>query len=86
MTILGHIGIDLVALFAGCLDAQIIVHERADEDRRTRAIQLVTSQAGVLLAAYIVKSLPLGAVRWLVVVVVLYAATMLLRAARSREG
>ena len=29
---------------------------------------------GVLIAAYIVKSLPLVAVRWLVVVVVLYAA------------
>ncbi|MPY91334.1 MAG: TSUP family transporter [Luteitalea sp.] len=37
---------------------------------------------GVLIAAYLVKSLPLSAVRWLVVVVVVYAATMLLRAAR----
>jgi len=36
---------------------------------------------GVLLAAYIVRSLPLGAVRWLVVVVVLYAATSMLRSA-----
>jgi uncharacterized membrane protein YfcA len=35
----------------------------------------------VLLAAYIVKSLPLTAVRWLVVVVVLYTATMMLRSA-----
>jgi len=35
----------------------------------------------VLLAAYIVKSLPLGAVRWLVVVVVLYTAAMMLRSA-----
>ena len=35
---------------------------------------------GVLIAAYIVKSLPLGIVRWLVVVVVAYTATMLLRA------
>src|SRR5207244_1615701 len=40
---------------------------------------------GVLLAAYIVKSLPLGAVRWLVVVVVIYTATMMLRAARSER-
>ena len=37
---------------------------------------------GVLLAAYLVKSLPLGAVRWLVVVVVFYAAVMMLRSAR----
>jgi uncharacterized membrane protein YfcA len=35
----------------------------------------------VLIAAYIVKSLPLTYVRWLVVVVVLYAAIMLLRSA-----
>lgn len=36
---------------------------------------------GVLIAAYIVKSLPLVAVRWLVVVVVLYAAIAMLRSA-----
>jgi len=35
----------------------------------------------VLLAAYIVKSLPLTAVRWLVVVVVVYTAVTMLRAA-----
>jgi len=35
----------------------------------------------VLLAAYVVKSLPLGAVRWLVIAVVLYTAAGLLRAA-----
>jgi uncharacterized membrane protein YfcA len=39
----------------------------------------------VLVAAFIVKSLPLGAVRWLVVVVVLYAATLLLTAAASER-
>jgi uncharacterized membrane protein YfcA len=39
----------------------------------------------VLLAAFIVKSLPLTALRWLVAVVVLYAAIMMLRAA-MREG
>jgi uncharacterized membrane protein YfcA len=35
---------------------------------------------GVLIAAYIVKSLPLGVVRWLVVVVVVYTSAMLLAA------
>ena len=35
----------------------------------------------VLVAAYVVKSLPLEALRWGVVVVVLYAAALLLRAA-----
>ena len=40
---------------------------------------------GVLIAAYIIKSLPLVAVRWLVVVVVLYAATAMLRSAAARS-
>ncbi len=41
---------------------------------------------GVLIAAYIVKSLDLGTVRWLVIVVVLYTATtMLMAAARERR-
>jgi uncharacterized membrane protein YfcA len=37
---------------------------------------------GVLLAAFVVKSLPLDAVRWLVIAVVIYTSTMMLRAAR----
>jgi uncharacterized membrane protein YfcA len=37
----------------------------------------------VLLAAFIVKSLPLGAVRWLVIVVVVYTALAMLRSARA---
>jgi uncharacterized membrane protein YfcA len=36
---------------------------------------------GVLLAAFLVRSLPLGAVRWLVIVVVFYTALMMLRSA-----
>jgi uncharacterized membrane protein YfcA len=41
---------------------------------------------GVLLAAFIVKSLPLGAVRWLVVCVVIYASTAMLHSAfRERK-
>jgi len=42
---------------------------------------------GVLIAAYIVKSLDLGTVRWLVIVVVLYTAiTMLLSASSERKA
>ncbi len=41
---------------------------------------------GVLIAAFIVKSLPLTAVRWLVVVVVLYTAGMLLYSAVKESG
>ena len=40
---------------------------------------------GVLIAALIVKSLPLTAVRWLVVVVVLYTAVMMLRSALTEQ-
>ena len=39
---------------------------------------------GVLIAAYIVKSLPLAWIRWLVVVVVAYAALTMLYSARRR--
>lgn len=40
---------------------------------------------GVLIAAFIVKSLPLNAVRWLVVVVVVYAAVSMLRSAYAER-
>jgi uncharacterized membrane protein YfcA len=40
---------------------------------------------GVLIAALIVKSLPLTAVRWLVVVAVVYAAFTMLRSAFRRS-
>ena len=40
---------------------------------------------GVIVAAYIVKSLPLIALRWLVIVVIAYAAFAMLRSASSRE-
>jgi uncharacterized membrane protein YfcA len=40
---------------------------------------------GVLIAAFIVKSLPLTAVKWLVVVVVTYAAVNLLRAGMAKR-
>jgi len=41
---------------------------------------------GVLLAAFIVKSLPLTYVKWLVVFVVLYTAIMLLRSAMTESA
>jgi uncharacterized membrane protein YfcA len=41
---------------------------------------------GVLLAGLVVKSLPLSVLRWMVVAVVIYAATMMLRSALKRPG
>jgi uncharacterized membrane protein YfcA len=40
---------------------------------------------GVLIAAYVVKSLPLIALRWLVIVVIAYAAFAMLRSAARAE-
>jgi uncharacterized membrane protein YfcA len=41
---------------------------------------------GVLIAAYIVKSLPLEYVRWLVIIVVVYTAVSMLRAAKAESA
>jgi uncharacterized membrane protein YfcA len=54
-------------------------------DRRAALGLALGGMPAVLVAAFIVKSLPLTALRWLVVGVVLYTATMLLAAAAS-EG
>jgi uncharacterized membrane protein YfcA len=39
----------------------------------------------VLLAAYVVRSLPLTWLRWLVVIIVLYAAALMLLSARAKS-
>jgi uncharacterized membrane protein YfcA len=55
---------------------------RSDRYSRKAALGLtVGGIPGVLLAAFVVKSLPLSAVRWLVVAVVIYTASMMLRSA-----
>ena len=41
---------------------------------------------GVLLAVYVVKQLPLRALRWVVIVVVTYAAVSMLRSAAARRA
>ena len=43
----------------------------------------VSGLPAVLIAAFLVEKMPLQYVRWLVVVAVTYAATMLLRSARK---
>ena len=40
----------------------------------------------VLVAAFLVKEMPVEPLRWAVVVVVLYAAALLLRAASKRDA
>jgi uncharacterized membrane protein YfcA len=54
---------------------------------RTVVIMTLAGTPAVLIAAYIVRELSLTAIRWLVVVVVLYAAVMMLRSAfNERKG
>src|SRR5678815_5251870 len=54
-------------------------------DARAVVGMLIGGVPAVLIAAFIVKSLPLSAVRWLVVIVVTYTAITLLAAARHER-
>jgi uncharacterized membrane protein YfcA len=58
---------------------------RRKYDLRAAAGLAIGGVPAVIIAAYIVRSLPLAAVRWLVVVVVVYAAVSLLRAAAAES-
>lgn len=55
-------------------------------DARASLGMLLGGAPAVLIAAFIVKSLPLDAVRWLVVIVVVYTAVGLFRSAWSRRS
>ena len=55
-------------------------------DRRTAIALAVGGVPGVLVAAFIVKSLPLDAVRWLVVVVLTYTSFMMFRSAKAESS
>lgn len=60
------------------------IRERAFDPRAVVGM-LIGGVPAVLVAAFIVKSLPLSAVRWLVVIVVTYTAITLLAAARHER-
>ena len=47
---------------------------------------LIGGLPGVLVAAFLVRSLPLGAIRWLMIVVVFYTAAMMLRSAANERA
>jgi len=61
------------------------VREGAYDPRAALALTLA-GIPGVLVAAFIVRSLPLGVLRWLVVGVVVYTAVTLLAAARAERS
>ena len=60
------------------------IREKAYNRRAAVAVTL-TGVIGVLIAAYIVKSLPLEYLRWLVVIVVIYTAFTMLRSAMGKK-
>ena len=60
------------------------IRERSFDLRASLGL-LIGGIPAVLIAAFIVKSLPLTVMRWLVLVVVLYTAVGLLRASRRRQ-
>ena len=49
-------------------------------NRRASYIISITGLIAVLIAAFLVKSLPLDVLRWLVIVVIIYTASVMLRA------
>jgi uncharacterized membrane protein YfcA len=53
--------------------------------RRASAVLALAGIPAVLIAAYIVKQMPLAAVRWLVIVVVVYTAGTMLGSARAER-
>jgi uncharacterized membrane protein YfcA len=70
-----------VATIAG---VRFITHARFD--RRAALGLTLGGIPGVLIAAWLVQSLPLDYLRWLVLAVVTYSAISLLRAATAREA
>ena len=72
-----------IGLYAPCLmpvGSLKFIRERK-YDRRTAIGLAIGGIPGVFLAAFVVKSLPLQWLYWLVVIVVLYAAILMLRSA-----
>lgn len=65
--------------------ANIQFVKKGKYDMRGALGLLIGGIPAVLLAAFIVRSLPLSAVRWLVVIVVTYTAIMMLRSAASER-
>jgi len=59
---------------------------RGAYDRGASVVLTLSGIPAVLIAAYIVRHLPLTYVRWLVVVVVIYAAGMMLRSAAQKQA
>jgi uncharacterized membrane protein YfcA len=54
-------------------------------NRKAAFAMVIPGILAVLIAAFIVKSLPLDILRWLVIVVILYTSMVMMRAAYSKS-
>jgi uncharacterized membrane protein YfcA len=54
-------------------------------DRKTAIALTIAGVAGVFLAAFVVKSLPLTVLKWVVCTVVLYTAIWMFMSSRQKE-
>jgi uncharacterized membrane protein YfcA len=66
--------------------ASIRFIREAAYNRKAAIAMALPGVGAVLLAAFIVKSLPLTTLRWLVIVVILYTSVVMLRAAYSKNS
>ena len=55
-------------------------------NKRASFIISITGTVAVLIAAYVVKSLPMEVLRWVVIVVILYTSVVMLRAAVKKKS
>ncbi len=71
--------------FLQCAASVKFVKEGAYDPKAALAVALFGS-VGVFIAAYIVKSLPLSILKWLVIFVILFTAAMMFKAASKKEN
>jgi len=55
-------------------------------DRKASLALMISGIGGVLVAAYLIVSLPLTVLKWVVLAVILYAAAVMLRSAARKKG
>jgi uncharacterized membrane protein YfcA len=66
--------------------ASIRFIREAAYNRKAAIAMAIPGVVAVLIAAFVVKSLPLNILRWLVIVVILYTSVVMLRAAYSKNS
>jgi uncharacterized membrane protein YfcA len=54
-------------------------------DRKAAVAMAIPGMIAVLIAAFVIKSLPLDTLRWIVIIVILYTAVIMLRASFARK-